>query len=379
MVDMSSPALPGHLDLSNVSLTSRTLLSNVTHQHTDLELSSSAVADSSGGDNQGGFVSDGSPLYGISQLHDDGTGGSSSSGNFALLPQYCSFSTGKKSSCATRQDERAVGRVDASAKGEPGWFAIDLASGIKTQVTVTDHVALHRFDYTGAMSSNRKRMSKKRAAHSAPLEPFTSAPNASHSKAGPTLLFDLTNDLPYTYQGSGSLSISTSSTNGSSTARMVGGGEFLPSFGTGSHKVYFCADVPGVESFGIYTNHILARGLDHIVNPPNETGALLKLDEAYLRSNNNTLPVRIGISWTSADKACTYAEGEIPEYESANDFENVKSGARDAWNGVLSTIQPSTQGVSKKMLTNFWSSLYRTYIAPTSESSSRYLFISKDQ
>ena len=34
-----------------------------------------AVADTSGGDNQGGFVSDGSPIYGFSSTHDDGTGG----------------------------------------------------------------------------------------------------------------------------------------------------------------------------------------------------------------------------------------------------------------------------------------------------------------
>ena len=44
------------------------------------------VADSLSNDNQGGFVSDGSPINGISQLHDDGTGGGSSLGNFPLLP-----------------------------------------------------------------------------------------------------------------------------------------------------------------------------------------------------------------------------------------------------------------------------------------------------
>lgn len=32
-----------------------------------------AVADSDSGDNQGGYVSDGSPIRGISVLHDDGT------------------------------------------------------------------------------------------------------------------------------------------------------------------------------------------------------------------------------------------------------------------------------------------------------------------
>ena len=45
-----------------------------------------AGPDSNSGDNQGGYVSDGSPIMGISQLHDDGTGGGPSLGNFALLP-----------------------------------------------------------------------------------------------------------------------------------------------------------------------------------------------------------------------------------------------------------------------------------------------------
>lgn len=44
------------------------------------------VADSNSGDNQGGYVSDGSSIKGISQLHDDGTGGGASLGNFPLLP-----------------------------------------------------------------------------------------------------------------------------------------------------------------------------------------------------------------------------------------------------------------------------------------------------
>lgn len=44
------------------------------------------VADSLSDDNQGGYVSDGSPINGISQLHDDGTGGGASLGNFPLLP-----------------------------------------------------------------------------------------------------------------------------------------------------------------------------------------------------------------------------------------------------------------------------------------------------
>lgn len=44
-----------------------------------------AGADTSGGENQGGFSSDMSPIYGFSHMHDSGTGGSASLGNFLSL------------------------------------------------------------------------------------------------------------------------------------------------------------------------------------------------------------------------------------------------------------------------------------------------------
>ena len=53
-----------------------------------------AVADVNG-DNQGGFATDGSNVTGFSQMHDSGTGGSPSLGNFALFPYAgCTNDTG---------------------------------------------------------------------------------------------------------------------------------------------------------------------------------------------------------------------------------------------------------------------------------------------
>jgi len=46
-----------------------------------------AVADTDSGSNQGGFTTDGSNITGFSSMHDSGTGGSPSLGNFPLFPQ----------------------------------------------------------------------------------------------------------------------------------------------------------------------------------------------------------------------------------------------------------------------------------------------------
>jgi putative alpha-1,2-mannosidase len=90
------------------------------------------------------------------------------------------------------------------------------------------------------------------------------------------------------------------------------------------------------------------------------------------------LSVRMGISWTSTERACAYAEEEIPDMSA---FDAVHTSARYGhvvgslvngslihrakWNAVLSTVEVDATGVSPDTQQLFWTSLYRTYIAPT--------------
>ena len=107
-----------------------------------------AVADSDSSEDPGGYVSDGSPIRGISVLHDDGmsitvtmyfaalnstpigTGGNSSLGQFKVLPMFCS----SLSACNTTESSRVVAQVPGSVAGSPGFFGLSLASGIKVRV-----------------------------------------------------------------------------------------------------------------------------------------------------------------------------------------------------------------------------------------------------
>jgi len=84
-----------------------------------------AVADCLSGDNQAGFVSDDSLITGISPLHDDGTGGSPSLGQFKLFPQLCK---GNVLTCKTLMENRAVPRVYGSEVAQPGYFSITLST-----------------------------------------------------------------------------------------------------------------------------------------------------------------------------------------------------------------------------------------------------------
>ena len=68
-----------------------------------------AGPDSNSSDNQGGYVSDGSAIRGISQLHDDGTGGGPSLGNFQLLPLTSKECAGNDlTTCTLDPNQRAL-------------------------------------------------------------------------------------------------------------------------------------------------------------------------------------------------------------------------------------------------------------------------------
>ena len=85
-----------------------------------------AVPDSLSSVNFGGFVDDAQTLLGISQLHDSGTGGSPSLGNFPIWINNCTNSNWE--SCPVFFIERRGSRI-----GEPranvGSFGIEIDTG----------------------------------------------------------------------------------------------------------------------------------------------------------------------------------------------------------------------------------------------------------
>ncbi|KAJ7490960.1 alpha-1,2-mannosidase, putative subfamily [Mycena latifolia] len=292
-----------------------------------------AGADSRSGDNQAGYVSDTSPITGISQLHDDGTGGSSSLGHFALLPLTSTeCANNDLTKCTVDRSSRALGHGDPSAS--PGYFGIPLDNGVRAEVTVTQHTALHRFTY----------------------KPGTEEL---------LLLLDVTNDLAERYQGDGKVTVSLNPTTHGT--RVTGTGRWIPSFGQKTYQAYFCFDAPGtfVQAKYYQTNGRLAftelngtAAFEKEIQNHGPAGVLM----AFAPETSHTLSVRMGVSWKSTAKACAYAEEEIPDFLA---FDAVKTAARAKWNEVLGTVEVDATGVSDDAQQLFWTSLYRAYIAPT--------------
>ncbi|KOS22976.1 putative glycosidase [Escovopsis weberi] len=289
-----------------------------------------AVADVDG-ENTGGFGLDGSSVTGFSSVHDSGTGGNPSLGNFPLFPQVCPGDDLNR--CSFRIGDRKLHYINESVVAEPGRFRIELTSGVKADMTVSEHAALYRFE-------------------------FPHAGDATECSEHPMILLDLT-DL---WQSRQNASVAVDERTG----RMVGNGTFLPSFGAGSYVLHFCADFFGadVHDTGVWVNSRAGNEPKHIILTRGfnlfylEGGAFTR----FSRPADGTVTVRMGMSFVSGEQACRSAEREIPD--PLKNLDRLVRGARDAWAEKLSPVSVKAGGASEDLLKSFWSGAYRAMISP---------------
>lgn len=281
------------------------------------------------GENTGGFATDGSNVTGFSHMHDSGTGGNPSQGQFPLFPQICPGDV--VDNCNFRIEDRSVPYENGSVQASPGYFALSLASGIHAEMTVTQHTALYNFQFPGGGNGN--------------------------GSASPLILLDLT-DLWQSRQNA------TTAVDGN--GRIRGNGTFLPSFGSGYYLAYFCADFFGasVRDTGTWVNSragtepkeiFITRGINAFYL---EGGSWVRFNHP----SNSTITARVGVSFVSTDQACSNAETEIPD--PLGSFNTLKSNAANAWREKLGVVSINAGGANKSLQTNFYSAMYRTMMSP---------------
>ncbi|KAF9885340.1 hypothetical protein FE257_012957 [Aspergillus nanangensis] len=284
-----------------------------------------AVADTQG-ENQAGFASDTINVTGFSHMHDSGTGGAPSLGNFPLFV-HPNCPGDEIQNCKWQQNDRAVAWVSGSVTAKPGSFGIDLQNGVRAEMTVTKRSALYRFTFD---------------VDSGPLSPV--------------VLVDLM-DLP---QSRSQGQASVNSTNG----RLTGRGVFEPSFGLGKYTSYFCVDFKGAElrDTGSWSannawfdpKHIALDGSSPARDYSAGTFARFQAPE------NNAILARVGVSLMSIEQACSNAEREQPDF----DFDGTVSAAQSAWRDKMDVVRIDPDGVDSSLQKVFWSGLYRTMISP---------------
>ncbi|PYH44441.1 glycoside hydrolase family 92 protein [Aspergillus saccharolyticus JOP 1030-1] len=300
-----------------------------------------AVADTDSQNNQGGFAFDGSRITGFSSLHDSGTGGQPSLGNFPLFP-YTSCQNDDVNGCLYPKKERKTSYDPASVHSSPGYFGLTMSSGIQVDMTATHHTSLFRFRF--------------------PV-------NASSS---PLILLDLS-DLSDTRQDNGSISVDAK------TGRMTGHARFLPSFGSGSYVPYFCADYQStseIRDTGIFVDarastEVKTLTISRSINGyPLPGGAFIRFRPA----SENTIQARVGLSFISSEKACQNAEAELADF----DFNKTHAAAVKLWTEKMAPIRVSRNGVNSTTLTNFYSGIYRTMVNPQDYTGENPLWESKE-
>jgi len=212
---------------------------------------------------------------------------------------------------------------------------VTLENGIKSEMTVSEHAALFKFDFSGS---------------------------GGNGTSDPLVLLDLT-DLWASRQNA---SISVEAHEGNEGGRIKGNGTFLPSFGAGSYVAYFCLDLAGgsVKDSGVWVNNragtepknlYVTRGFNLFYL---EAGGFIRFKGPL----SGSITARMGISFISTDQACANAEQEIPN--PASDFDSLVEKAQNAWRKKLAPVSIQSTGVDENMLISFWSAVYRTMISP---------------
>ena len=294
-----------------------------------------AVADVYG-DNQGGFTSDGAPIQGFSHMHDSGTGGASSLGNFPIFPQ-AGCPNNDINACNYTYWDRQTDRVNGTVVARPGYFAITLASQIRAEMTTTNRTALYRFT-------------------------FPEVPTTANTTLSPHILLSL-EDLPQTRQDA---SVNIDARSG----RITAWGIFEPSFGVGTYKSYVCADFYGakIKDSGIFSNSRAKSGPGNYTartekpGKPSErpAGGYVQFEKPEAA---NRMVVRVGMSFISEKQACANAEKEIPS-PTLSTLDEVAKAAEAIWREKLDVVKVVPGGASDVLLRGFWSGIYRSMISP---------------
>ena len=291
-----------------------------------------AVADTNSQSNQGGFTLDGRPITGFSVLHDSGTGGSPSLGNFPLF-SYASCAGDDVNGCDYPKKARVRHGAysNESVEARPGYFGITLETGVKAEMTTTQHAALFRFTF-----------------------PET---DDAGNQSRPLILQDLS-DLSDSREDNGTVAVDPD------TGRITGGARFRASFSRGYYTAYFCTDFsgPAIRDSGIFVNSRANTDVANLTISRGINGYPLP-GGGFVRFASAEAPVlaRVGLSFISAERACANAEAEAADF----DFEGIAAAASDAWAAKLRPVEVSAGGgVDPALLTNFYSGIYRTMVNP---------------
>ena len=263
-------------------------------------------------DSNSGYIP-GAPVHGFSHTHVSGTGGGPKYGNILVMPFTGDFKAGE----IVSGPEHAV--------ASPGYFAVDLAAyQIHAELTVSHGAGLHRYTFPA------------------------DTPKGILIDAGSFLGEGHCCGEAQELVGSETRIVSDTRIEGHSC--ITGGWNM-----GGDYTVYFVAifDTPAME-YGVWKNNQVEKGGKIASDNDAKTGAFFIFDP----TKNNTINLRVGISFISTEKAYQ----NLQEIEHL-DFDLARAIAEQEWERALNKIKIDDE--NEELKTVFYSALYHTMLMPT--------------
>ncbi len=257
-----------------------------------------------------------------------------------------------------------------SQDASPGYFSLTLDNEIQMEATSTRRAGLERFTFP--------------------------------KKSKPYFVLDLANDLPGSFAG-GTMNIDPD--NGRITLGGLWGSRYclssmsllLQSYGVWMHswgpgrfnyQAFACYDLLNggnqtLDEFGVWTadtlvlcyippylqltlrrrNGLDAKGLGltqlnftrNLIGGVYQSGALFSF-----KNEPQEVTIRVGISFKSAEQACSNAETEVGD----SSFDEIVAQSKALWNEKLSKIELDMVNTPRNVTEMLYSSLYRSFLTP---------------
>lgn len=273
----------------------------------------------------------------VSLMHLSGTGGTPKYGVVSQLPLVGDISSLNLGDNSTYSQER-ISKDLAS----PGLFQTFLPK-VEVSMTATQHTGFIRYSKTSDKNDEQLHILVD-ASHFLPA--FSGEVKFTQKYEGSRI--EVKEDGSYI--GNGSFS---------------GGWNRSPKW-----TIYFCgkfSETPSHSSTFITSRPHSAQApeLQPSEEMPTQTGGSDQgVGALFSWNETDVLTSRIGVSWISTDKACSFLDNELPQ---DSDFDQVSTHARKTWNGeVLSKMQlPEQDGISEDHRSLLYTSLYNHAVLPS--------------
>lgn len=254
-------------------------------------------------------------LKGFSHLRFSGVGCSGAGGNILMMPQTGDF-TNDSAKYKQPYDKK-------SEQASAGYYAVNLASGVGVELTASDNVGFHRYNFPDGAASR-------------------------------SVLVDLSNSY------AGMLDASLSVENNREISGMVKSKNVC---GHGYYTMYYSIEFD--QDFQSYTSWKDGEQGEVESRSGSNTGVWVNFNPA---SSGKVVQAKVGLSPISVEQAKYERNHDIADW----DFAGQHAKIRAAWSDILNKVEVTDADEENKRI--FYTQLYHTYLHPKNVTSSQGTF-----